>query len=265
MGTELVHAHQEARHLFESIALDYQAHSDRRVLDTCSLVFQRRIDIVRRLLSRIEVESPVLDFGMGPAVFAPYCVERGWRYIGMDIAPAMVERARSRDLPNVEVYVGDLDSLPGFAAKMGVVMAIGLVDYLEDPREGIRKLASCVEPHGYLVLSFRNRFSFPTKLRDLSRIFWRGLSFDARAKRSTAFVANVHERSFDFRTDLRPLLTRLGFSDFSVRYFNCSPIFFNFRLPRWLWQSWYWWDSHIAGPWTRPLCSGGVLLAQKTK
>jgi hypothetical protein len=75
----------------------------------------------------------------------------------------------------------------------------------------------------------------------------------------------VHERSVDFGSQLRPELEALGFAEFEVRYFNCSPIFFNFPLPGPLWRAWYALDSALAGAATRWMCSGGVLVARRPR
>ncbi|MBM3774169.1 MAG: class I SAM-dependent methyltransferase [Acidobacteria bacterium] len=256
------HAHDEARLLFDQTVEHYQQRSDAQVFNFSSLLFQRRIAIVQDLLRGLPALARVLDYGMGPGVFAPYCVSQGWRYLGLDISENMVARARGLGLKNAEYAVGDLESLQGHRQQMDAVLAIGLIDYLDQPDAGISALAGCVKPGGALVLSFRNR-SLPGLLRDAARRVWRTLFGIPAGRQRTAFLSNVHEHSFGFERDLKPLIARCGFSGFEVQYFNCSPLFFNFPLPGPLWKIWYGVDRLLARSATQFFCSGGVLVARK--
>jgi SAM-dependent methyltransferase len=255
-----VPSHDLAKDLFDRTADDYQRRSEHRVTSFSSLIFQRRIEIVSRSLDRIPSPGRVLDYGMGPAVFARRCVELGLEYVGIDISPVMVQRAQALGLAAAQYRVGDLVTLSDYERAMDGVLAIGLLDYLEDPQQGLAALAKCVTNDGVLVVSFRNRRSLPRLLRDFARRLswpWRG-----RSSRR-AFFGLVHERSFDAPSELLPALRRVGFDRFETAYFNCSPCFFDFPMPGWLWRSWRRWDAAVASPATRYFCSGGVLVARK--
>ena len=255
-----VPSHDLAKDLFDRTADDYQQRSELRVTSFSSLIFQRRIEIVSRLLDRIPSPGQVLDYGMGPAVFARRCVDRGLEYVGIDISPVMVQHAEALGLAAAHYRVGDLNTLADYERAMDGVLAIGLLDYLEDPRAGLEALSRCVKPNGVLIVSFRNRRSLPRLLRDFARTLsrpWRGQS----SRR--AFFGLVHERSFDVSSELLPALRQVGFERFDTAYFNCSPCFFDFPMPAWLWRGWRRWDAAIASPATRYFCSGGVLVAQK--
>lgn len=256
-------AHQRARELFDRTADRYLEHSDAAVSDFSSLVFQRRIETVEELIAAAPRRGQVLDFGMGPAVFGRFCVDGGSHYLGLDISPEMVRRAEELGLPNSSYAVGDLSSLSAHRDSADVVLAIGLVDYLEDPEEGLRTLAGCLRPGGTLIVSFRNRRSVPGRLRDLARAGARRVAGRRAAHARRALVAAVHEHAFDLRDDLAPVLHRLGLEVVTARYFNCSPMFFNVPLPRALWRAWRRLDRRIAGHSTRWMCSGAVLAARR--
>ena len=212
----MLDSHARARKLFDETAADYEERSRARVFNFSSLVFQRRIQIVEDFLRRAGPPGTVVDYGMGPAVFGPFCAATGWRYVGIDISPEMVERARALNLPRAEFLVGDLDALGGYRAQADVVLAIGLLDYLEEPDRGIRALSACVKPGGSLILSFRNRRSLPRVLRDVAKSAWRALSPRTRERDPRAFFSDVHEHAFDFSAELRPQLEALGFGQFEV-------------------------------------------------
>jgi SAM-dependent methyltransferase len=253
-------SHARAQELFDRTADHYQARSELKVSSFSSLIFQRRIEIVLRFLDRIPSPGRVLDYGMGPAVFGKPCVDRGLDYLGVDISPVMVQHARDLNLQGAEYQVGDLRILDNYRNQLEGVLAIGLLDYLENPWEGITALSDCVKPGGVLVLSFRNRYSVPRMLRDVAKVFAHPFRRETDRR---AFFSPVHERSFDSSSQLVPALRKLNYRQFETAYFNCSPLFFDFPLPARLWEKWRQWDGLAASPRTRYLCSGGVVMARK--
>jgi SAM-dependent methyltransferase len=134
------------------------------------------------------------------------------------------------------------------------VLLIGLIDYLEQPEEGLRRLARCVKPGGRMILSFRNHRSVPRLLRNTAKHLWRGLKPSGRDQR-TAFAAPVLENSFVPRRDFAPLLRGEGFQQFDIHYLDCSPVFFNLPLPRPVWKLWKSADAALSVP------ASGVLVA----
>jgi SAM-dependent methyltransferase len=253
-------SHARAQELFDRTADHYQARSELKVSSFSSLIFQRRIEIVLRFLDRIKPPGRVLDYGMGPAVFGRPCLDRGLDYLGIDISPVMVQRARDLHLPAAEYEVGDLSRLERYRSQIDGVLAIGLLDYLENPWDGIAALSDCVKPGGVLILSFRNRYSVPRVLRDVAKLF--AHPFRRQTDRR-AFFSPVHERSFDSSSQLLPGLRKLNYEQFETAYFNCSPLFFDFPMPAGLWERWRRWDGAVASPRTSFLCSGGVVIAHK--
>lgn len=253
--------HAEAKVFFDRIADDYRRRSETAVYNVSSLSFRRRQDVVIRCLGETPAPGVVLDYGMGPAVFGPPAVERGLRYIGIDISPKMVGLAAAMNLPGAEFYEGDLALLDRFPAAADAVLLIGLIDYLAEPAAGLRQLARCVKPGGRLILSFRNHRSLPRWLRNTSKSLWRAVARARRRSETTAFAAPVLENSFVPRRDLVPVLRGEGFREFAVHYLDCSPIFFNAPLGKTLWDFGRRLDALLAGPLTAPLCASGVLVA----
>lgn len=261
----MIASHASTQEFFDRTADDYQRRSDATVHNFSSLVFQRRFDIVASLLGGLPAGAVVLDYGMGPAVYGPCCVARELPYLGIDISPVMVARARALNLPGASYAVGDLDSLADYRGRADAVLAIGLLDYLEDPLRGLEALAGCLGPSGQLIVSFRNRRSLPRLLRDVTKQVWRRVVPARLRPADRAFCSRVHEHAFDWRHDLMPALRPLGFEAVDLRFFNCSPIFWNFPLPRRLWQAWRTADARLASPRTSALCSGGVLVVRRTE
>lgn len=255
-------SHSDARDYFDSTTEAYSRKSTGRVSSFSALIFQRRIQIVERFVRRLPKGGKVLDFGMGPAVFCAPAVDHGLSYLGVDIAPKMVEEARALNIPGATFEVGDLDALGKYQDSQDAVLAIGLIDYLEIPDDGFRALSQCVKPKGHVIVSFRNKYSVPRTLRDVAKAVWRTLSGGPAQEAERAFFSAVHEKAFS-RSELEAAFRKHDFETFEVGYFNCSPFFFDFPLPGPLWKLWLALDSVLARGFTSFMCSGGVLLGRK--
>lgn len=256
-------SHAAAREYFDRTADDYAVRAGAQTSDLSSLIFARRRETVLELLDESGVSGTLLDFGMGPGVFAPEVVQRGFEFIGVDISPEMVARAEALGLPRTKFVVGDLDALEQFRGQADAVIAVGLIDYLEHPAEGLRRLAECLKPGGVLIVSFRNAAAINTVLRAGAKAVWRTLFRRVRWRADSAFVAEVHEKPFTPGT-LEPVLRELGLGDFAVRYHSANPgLFVSVPLPSGLWRRWRRFDRTVSRRVPRVLCDAGVLRATK--
>lgn len=259
-------SHFEAEKFFDHIAEDYRNRSEGRVRNSSSVSFSRRQDVVSRMMRQTQKGGTVLDYGMGPAVFGPPAVAAELKYVGVDISNKMVELAKAMNLPGAQYHVGDLESLAAFENTADTVLLIGLIDYLENPAEGLRRLSRCVKPGGRIILSFRNHYSLPRWLRNTLKSIWVGLRGSGQSDvDTTAFAAPVLENSFAPERDFIPLLREAGFTQFEIGYIDCSPVFFNVPLPGPLWNIWKKLDEIFSGPALSVFCASGVLCASAKK
>jgi SAM-dependent methyltransferase len=257
-------AHAAAREYFDRTADDYSERAGARESSLSSLIFDRRRETALELLDESGVSGTLVDFGMGPGVFAPQVVQRGFEFVGVDISPEMVARAEALGLERARYLVGDLDSLEGLRGSADAVLAIGLIDYLEDPADGLRRLGDCLKPGGVLIVSFRNAAAVNTVLRSGAKSVWRRFFGRLRWRADSAFVAPVYEKPFTPRA-LEAPLRELGFGDFAVRYHSVNPgLFFNVPLGRGIWERWRRLDRRLSPKAPRTLCDAGVLRATKT-
>jgi ubiquinone/menaquinone biosynthesis C-methylase UbiE len=107
----------------------------------------------------------VLDVACGPGRVAEAVLEAGAAtYVGVDFSPHMLELARARlgRFESVELLEGDFHDLE-LARRFDVVLALGLFDYLEDPR----RAASWMHAHTgrTLVATFSRRDRIKTPIR----------------------------------------------------------------------------------------------------
>jgi SAM-dependent methyltransferase len=102
--------------------------------------------------------TSVLDAGCGTGRVAAELARRGLETVGVDLDPAMLERARSRS-PELEWVLGDIAEADLGRRFDVVVMAGNVMIFLEPGTEGrvVVNLARHVSPGGALVAGFELR------------------------------------------------------------------------------------------------------------
>ncbi len=90
----------------------------------------------------------VLDVGCGPGHLLERLADRGLHVTGLDLDPAMVERARARLGERAEVVVADVIALPCPDGAFDVVVSTMSMHHWTDPRGGLAELARVLAPGG---------------------------------------------------------------------------------------------------------------------
>lgn len=77
----------------------------------------------------------IVDFGAGIGVFAPFFIDRGARYVGMEGRQANIDEARKR-IPTAQFIEADLRRLSprDIPADVDTALIFGLLYHLDDPR-----------------------------------------------------------------------------------------------------------------------------------
>lgn len=126
-------------------------------------VHPARANVLRPLT--LEPGLRVLEIGAGCGAVSRHLGESGALVDALEPVPARarVARARTRDLPNVEVFVGELDDVPADAVY-DVVVVVGVLEYVgggsqEDQPylDFLRGISSRLAPGGSLVLTIENK------------------------------------------------------------------------------------------------------------
>ena len=111
-------------------------------------------------LGRIEPGQVVLDLGCGAGtdlLVAAQMVGPEGRAIGVDMTPAMLERARqsaaAMGLANVELHESLIESLPLPDESVDVVISNGVIDLVPDKDAVFSELDRVVRPGGRLQLA----------------------------------------------------------------------------------------------------------------
>src|SRR3954447_13441136 len=111
-------------------------------------------------LGAIEPGSVVLDLGCGAGtdlLIAAQMTGRGGRAIGVDMTPAMLERAGASalemGLDNVELHESLIESLPLEDSSVDVVISNGVIDLVPDKAAVFAEIDRVLRPGGRLQLA----------------------------------------------------------------------------------------------------------------
>ena len=155
--------------------------------------------------------SRVLEIGCGPAHLSGAAAARGARAVGLDVAQAMVERARRR-YPAVEVRRGTAEDLPFADGRFDAVLGNLVVLHLARPRAAVVEAARVLSPGGRLVLT---TWDLPERCRLLGVMLEALAAAGARAPAEIpsgpGFFQFAHDAAF------AELLSSAGLRGVSVR------------------------------------------------
>ncbi len=192
----------------------------------------------------------VLDVGCGPAVMTKEIVSLGWKYVGSDVSEAMIEEAKKRTgvVSNVDFQVGVVEHIMSADNTFDAVVAMGLVEYVDDDVVAIKEMHRVLKNGGRIFVSIPNIFS-PVR-------FWDKyiLTPIARTIRlvSGKKTKNIFHREY-VPSNYKKLLEKNGFNNVKIVAYNMRliPRPFDGWLPvfsvaisrsfEWLIKTPFWW------------------------
>lgn len=142
----------------------------RRHFDRWARVYSRSrllATLQRRALDELELgpDDRVLDVACGAGKLVREIAPRVERVVGVDLAPAMIERARA-ETPGVEFEVAPADSLPFEDGEFTAVITTTAFHHFPDPQAAVREMARVLAPGGRLVIADSIRDTPPARFGD---------------------------------------------------------------------------------------------------
>jgi ubiquinone/menaquinone biosynthesis C-methylase UbiE len=133
---------------YQVMAESYDAIADRNV------VIQLEQPPVWALLDQLP-PGRVLDAACGTGRHTAYLADRGHHVIGVDVTPAMLDRARTKlaTSSEVDLILGDLRRLPLPDNAVDVTVCALALTHLTDPSPAILELGRVTRPGGRILLS----------------------------------------------------------------------------------------------------------------
>jgi arsenite methyltransferase len=108
-------------------------------------------------LGDVEPDAVVLDLGCGAGTDLLIAAQRCGRAVGVDMTPAMLERAAASatemGLHNVELHESLIESLPIANASVDVVISNGVIDLVPDKDAVFAEIDRVLRPGGRVQLA----------------------------------------------------------------------------------------------------------------
>ena len=103
---------------------------------------------------RKEPFEMLLDAGCGTAPMLSLLTGEypGKRFVGLDLTPEMINKAKQKNLPNTELIVGDCENLPFEADTFDVIINSQSFHHYPDPQAFFDSVYRVLKPGGCLIL-----------------------------------------------------------------------------------------------------------------
>jgi cyclopropane fatty-acyl-phospholipid synthase-like methyltransferase len=205
--------------------------------------WRARSELTLALLEHLGVKPParVLDVGCGWGTTLEALERRGYQTAGVDISRRTLEKL---DRPERLLYTADLSrDLPPEASGFDTVLALDVIEHIDDDRDAVTKLEQLARPGGVVIVSVpalpefftefdetqghRRRY-LPETLRAafqesglvVERIFWWGQWLvpmlrrqrNKKKKEAGDTAAETYRRYLSLPPWPAPLVLRLGFA-----------------------------------------------------
>ena len=129
------------------------------------VVYRDRMALTLRWIEELRLPDGerVLDAGCGAGLTAVALARRGYEVDAIDAAQNMLELTRQLALEHgvqdqVSVQTGDAHQLPLSDNQFALVLALGLLPWMQEPGRAVREMARVLKPGGYLLVSADNRW-----------------------------------------------------------------------------------------------------------
>ena len=175
-----------------------------RLAQTSDL-YRRRLAVLEALDAR--PGERILEVGCGAGALLPAlgaAVGASGRVVGIDISGDQIAAARRRcaDQPSVETAALDVRQLPYQPGSFDAIVAIQVIEYLDDPQQVLTELRRVAIDRARAVVLSTNWDS----------VFWNSAADDLTRRIQLAW--RQHAPHPNLPADLRPLLRRAGFEVF---------------------------------------------------
>lgn len=115
-------------------------------------VFDLDAPLIDQVLDTLDGGGVALDAACGTGRHAHTLARRGFRVIGVDSSPEMLDRARAR-VPGGEFRLGDLRRLPVPDGSVDVVVCALALTHIADLRPVIAEFARVLRPGGHVLIA----------------------------------------------------------------------------------------------------------------
>jgi ubiquinone/menaquinone biosynthesis C-methylase UbiE len=139
--------------------------------DARSIVLRGRLERALWFTRQLHLSegTRALDVGCGAGVMATKLASQGLRVAAVDTVPRMLQLTRQRATrlgleESISVTLCDARRLPFASQTFELLVALGLISWLESPLSALTEMARVCRPGGYAVITCGNLFRFESLL-----------------------------------------------------------------------------------------------------
>lgn len=131
-----------------------------------------RRDIIPFFQRHVPIDTVgwVLDAGCGDGYGSAKLAQAGYRVLGVDFSPVMIEAAGKRASESLKFEVADVTKLPYDDQAFAAIMSINALEWTEQPLKGLREFQRVLQPGGTLVLGVLGPTAGP-RLNSFRRLY----------------------------------------------------------------------------------------------
>ena len=158
---------------FEDIAADFDSYYEQPngLISKMINARLRKPGLIKRMRIALELIDPcpgkrILDVGCGSGKLVVECAKRGAEIYGIDISKNMIRIAKmfcKKNSVEAELLVGDV--LKGLPEGFDFSVALGVLEYFDDPATALEKMLSSVKERGNVIFSVPSLLAFQTPIR----------------------------------------------------------------------------------------------------
>jgi ubiquinone/menaquinone biosynthesis C-methylase UbiE len=180
---------------------DRRKHSTSNAYDRWSRVWNlaryTNCSIYETALSLLdERHGKVLDVGCGTGVMSARLAMSGRQVIGVDLSPAMIDRARRKEHSRLEFVQGDAENLPIESGSFDAVVNLISFHHYPTPARAIAEFRRVLRSNGRLVLIAFDRESRYIQLAQRTNRWTRWIAGQSWQKTSEEVIALVSDAGF---------------------------------------------------------------------
>jgi SAM-dependent methyltransferase len=128
-------------------------------------IYRKRLDIVLRWIDELAIPTgqKVLEIGCGAGRCTVALAQRGYLIHAIDSVEGMLNSTQEYAIEvgvssSVTTSLGDAHNLPFPDGSFGLVLAIGVIPYLQFPQKGLSEMARVLRPGGFVLVTAGNRW-----------------------------------------------------------------------------------------------------------
>jgi 2-polyprenyl-3-methyl-5-hydroxy-6-metoxy-1,4-benzoquinol methylase len=123
-------------------------------------------DVFSMMAEYIDADSYVLDFGCGQGAFSQRLADAGYQVDACDID---VDSFKASVNQFIQLDINKERISDNFTRKYDIVVAMEIIEHIENPWKFIRDIKSLLTPGGIIMLSTPNISNFASRLRFMMR------------------------------------------------------------------------------------------------